>query len=122
MINQPVAVPSKKRRKKKSNDLMESTLSVMREELERVESKLRGVERELAAQENLHSKLERRANAAEEVAEVMLNAVRILAKAIPPDTAQGRKVRQDARLLLEEKKITPPSTLGSSRNRGKKHS
>lgn len=120
-FNQPVILPAKKKRKKSEN-LVDTTLSVLRGEVERLESKLRGVERELAAQENLHSKLERRANSAEESAEVLLEAVRVLAKAIPPDTAQGRRVRQEARVLLEAKKITPPSSLGSSRNRPKKRS
>lgn len=111
-----------KPKKKKRHDLAETTLAVLRNELENVESKLRAAETSLAARENNHHRLERRANAAEEHAETLFEAVRVLSKAIPPDTAQGRKVRQDARVLLEKCKITPPSSLGSSRNRGKKRS
>ena len=111
-----------KAKKKKRHDLVETTLTVLRNELENVESKLRATETSLAAKENNQHRLERRANSAEEQVEALFDAVRVLAKAIPPDTALGRKVRQEARVLLEARKITPPSTLGSSRNRGKKRS
>ena len=119
MSGQPV-LPQSARPKKKVKTLEESTLAVMRGELNRLESKVRSTEQNLAAKENEHSRLERRANSAEAEAEALFNAVRVLASAIPSTTAQGRKVRQEARVILEKKGITPPSSLGSSRNRGKK--
>lgn len=102
---------------KKSTTLSEVTLSVQRKRINELESELLSVRRSLAEHENKHHGLERRAVSAEENSEALFNAVRILADVIPPDTAQGRRARQEARVLLEAKKITPPSTLGSSRAR-----
>ena len=119
MTSKPVATQDAKRRRK-VRTLEESTLSVMRAEISRLESRVRSAEQNLASNENEHTRLERRASSAEEAAETLFNAIRVLASAIPSTTAQGRKVRQEARVILERKKITPPSSLGSSRNRGKK--
>jgi hypothetical protein len=113
---------AKKPRKKKTQTFVDTAMGVVRAELERTESRLWSTERDLAARENEHARLERRTNAAEAEATALLDAIRILASGIPPDTAQGRRIRQEARQLLESKKISPPSTLGSSRNRGKKRS
>jgi hypothetical protein len=111
---------SKKRKREQS--LQDTTITVLKNEIERLETKLTSAERALAEKENLHLRLERRVTSAENQAEAMFDAVRILAKAVPSDTALGRRVRQEARVRLEDGKITPPSTLGSSRNRPKKSS
>lgn len=97
-------------------------ISTLRAELEKVGSSLRAAERCLAEKENDQLRLERRVTSSEAQAEVMFDTIRILAKAIPPDTATGRRVRQEARTHLEAHKITPPSSLGSSRNRPRKGS
>lgn len=109
---------TKTNKKRKSGDtLHETIISTQRKEIERLESKIRGNEQTIRTLENNQARLERRAVASEDDAEALLNATRVLAAVIPPDTAQGRKVRQEARQLLEKRKISPPSTLGSSRNR-----
>lgn len=104
-------------RRPKTQNLVEVTLTLLRKKLEEAEHKLKAAETALAARENEHLKLERRANSAEAQMEACFNAIRILASVIPPMTAQGRKVRAEARQALEEHKVTPPSTLGSSRDR-----
>ncbi len=106
-----------KPKKPKNTALVDVTLEVQRNKIRELESDLVAARRHLAERENLHHGLERRAASAEASSEALFNAVRILADVIPPDTARGRKARQEARVLLEEKKITPPSTLGSSRVR-----
>lgn len=95
---------------------------VLKNEIDRLETRLRSVEKGLAEKENEHLRLERRATSAEGQVEAMFDAVRILAKAVPSETALGRRVRQEARVRLEAQKITPPGTLGSSRNRPRKSS
>ena len=111
-----------KKRKKRDQSLQEVTIGVLRGEVERLESKLRAAERNLAEKENEHLSLERRANSAEAQVEAMFDSIRILAASIPPDTAVGRKARQEARVKLEALNITPPSSLGSSRNRPRRRS
>lgn len=51
--------------------------------------------------------------------DALLEAVSILADSISSARREGRKVRAEARRLLESRGILPPSTLGSSRNRPK---
>ncbi len=112
--------PAAARKKKKVSTLSETTIKTLNARLDTVESDLRVMARLLATTENMYNKTLRKVTAADDDAEALLNAVRILAAEIPSNTGVGRKVRGRARLLLEARKIPPPSTLGASRKRHNK--
>ncbi len=65
--------------------------------------------------ENANLKHKMRVVHAEEDREALYDAVRVLASAVSNDTAIGRRARQEARKILETRRIQPPSALGASR-------
>lgn len=113
------AKKSSSKPKKKPQTLQSVTISVLQRQLKKTEEEVRSLSLSLANKEDAQARLERRANAAEDDAEAMLGAIRVLASGVPWTTATGRRVRSEARDLLVSRKITPPSTLGSPRKRAK---
>jgi hypothetical protein len=98
-------------------DLKGTAVVVLRSKLAELESEVRALKVSLAFHENWYLRLEREKTAADDHAEVLFNACRILAGALSNSTSAGRRAREEARELLESNKIHPPSTLGSSRAR-----
>lgn len=106
-------------RPKKAKTLQSVTITILQNQLKNAEVEVSALQRALANKENVQARLERRMNAAEEDAEVLLKAIRALASGITATTATGRRVRSEARDLLSSRKIMPPSTLGLPRKRAK---
>jgi len=100
---------------KKQKTLATEVTAVLRTKVHEMESQLNRYKTLQAQAENENFKLARRVNSAEQQSEVLLNAVRMLAEAVPNTTASGRTARAKARSLLELHKIRPPHTLGSTR-------
>lgn len=98
-------------------DLKGTAVVVLRSKVAELETEINALKVNLAFHENQHLKLERGKTSAEEHAEILFNACRILADAVTNSTSAGRRAREEARELMESNKIRPPSTLGSSRSR-----
>lgn len=92
-------------------------MEVQRGKIQELERQLVLESTRLGAAERAKFKYETRAIAAEENADVLFEAIRILATRVENTTVADRKAREEARKLLEDKKIHPPSSLGSSRER-----
>lgn len=73
------------------------------------------LERQVRALEKNELKHTTRADAAEEKMVTLGEVLRVLAAGVGADTAVGKKVRAEARSILERAGIKPPGTLGSSR-------
>lgn len=102
----------KRRREKGLKDEMLEVLREKNAELRKANTSLQSA---LTRTENDRLRQTARAQKAEEDREALYDAVRVLSASMPNTTSQGRKARHDARKLLEQNKIPPPSTLGSSR-------
>jgi hypothetical protein len=113
------ADPVKPAKKKRKRTLPEETIKILNTRLDWVEKDLKKKEAALAAAENAYYRVLRGVTAADDDAEALMNAVRVLAAEVPSNTAPCRKARAAARQFLEARKIPPPSTLGASRNRPK---
>ena len=100
-------------------DLKSAVVFVLKKKLTEAEAQVNALKTQLAFHENTHLKLERHKAAAENQAEILFNACRILASAVDNTTSVGRRAREEARELLESNKLRPPGALGSSRSRGK---
>jgi uncharacterized Rmd1/YagE family protein len=92
--------------RKDPNRILREMVEILRKENQQLEHQVRVSER--AAQ---------RIEMFEAAIDNAMLAVRILAKAVSPKTAVGKKARADARQLLEERGLRPPGTLGSSRTK-----
>ena len=103
--------------KAKKSKLKKEILDVLRDRCKEMELKISRYTSERAFHENERLKIRRAQTSAEADAEALLNAVRVLSAEVPSDKAAGRKSREDARKLLESRKIRPPHTLGVSRRR-----
>ncbi len=94
-------------------------MSSLRKENRELEMRNRGLLSQLARLENNRLKHEQRTIVAEDARESLFDAVRVLAEQVSKKTARGKRARQRARLLLESRSISPPATLGGSRDRNK---
>jgi hypothetical protein len=99
------------------NKLFEETLTTLRVENKKLHSKNIALLTELKHHENNRLKWESRYTVAEDRQEALYDAIRVLAEQVSNRSANGRKAREAARKILEAKKISPPVTLGSSRQR-----
>lgn len=104
----------------KKTKLKKAILDTLREKNRKLETRANSTEVRIRQLENEHAKILRAQHAAEADAEALLDAVRALSSEVSSDTAFGRRVREEARKLLESRKIQPPHTLGASRNRKSK--
>lgn len=102
---------------KKPALLATEVMEVQRKKIQELERDLAFESTRLGAAERIKFKYETRAIAAEASADALFEAVRILATRVENTTVADRKAREAARKLLEDKKIHPPSSLGSSRER-----
>lgn len=108
MKAEPRALGSKPRMN--PNRILREMVEILRKENIELETKVRAMEKHHL----LHGI---RSEAAEARMLVMSEAVRVLARAVSADTAIGKKVRAEARAILEQAGLKPPGTLGSSRER-----
>jgi len=108
--------PTKKKRKR---TLPEETIKMLNRRLDLVEKDLKKKQQLLAATENSYNRVLRGVTAAEDDAEALMDAVRVLAEQVTSTTSPGRKARQAARTILATRRIPPPSTLGTPRKRSK---
>ena len=111
------AKPDDKTAKPKKDKLQAEIINAQREHLRENDKTIHSLKKEVAVLENGFARVSRRVTAAEDEAEALLSAVRVLAEEIPRNTTDGKKVRATARKLLEKQKIRPPHTHGSSRNK-----
>lgn len=112
--------PSKAKKKPQTNTLLAEANTMLRIENRRLIIDLRRAKAVVAAAENQFLNISRVAFTAEIDREVLYDALRVLAENVDNKTAAGRNARQLARTMLEDKKIKPPSTLGTSRKRPNK--
>jgi len=102
---------------KKTPALLTEVIEVQRKKISELEKELAFEQMKLGAAERTKFKYETRAIAAEASADTLFEAVRVLATRVDNVTVADRKAREAARKLLEARKIGPPSSLGSSRER-----
>jgi cell division septum initiation protein DivIVA len=102
------------------HSLRDNAFGVLRKRVQDYETQLLSLRKRVAQLENEEARINRRVVSAEADAEVLLEAVRVLAYQTPRETAGGSRARADARKLLESRKITPPHSLGASRQRVKR--
>jgi hypothetical protein len=100
--------------------VIKDVMAILREKNLEMSKQLRILEAKLASSENEQAKLLRTSVAATADAEALLGAVRVLSDMVESKTSPGRKARQDARQLIEQRGMQPPYTLGSSRVRHSK--
>jgi ribosomal protein L19E len=105
--------------RRKSKDLKTQTIEMLRRKLRASEEERISVKARLRECENALGKFSRTAKAAEDELEAWMDAVRVLAEQVSNTTGAGRRARVEARQILEAKKIRPPHSLGTSRNRKK---
>lgn len=115
MVTKPKAMPANA--KPKDSKLKKEMLEVLRGRNASLEFELKSLRPVLAAHENAKLKLQRVAAAAEADAEALFDAIRVLAAQVGSGDRPSRNAREEARSLLESRKITPPHTLGASRKR-----
>lgn len=106
-------------RKAPKKTLHEETIQLLREENERLERDLRLLRARVLTHDKKEAVRAREVRAATEDADVLFEAVSLLAQVVTNTRREERDMRERVRKLLEEHKIPPPSTLGSSRNRKK---
>lgn len=111
---------AKKKAKKTEQTLQAVTVKVLSDRVGELDQELNRMKELLAASENLHYRQKREQVAAVDDAEMLMNAIRILAAEVPSQTGPGRRARKAARDLLTARRIPYPSTLGAPRNRPKK--
>ena len=104
----------------KKAKLATELLQVLREKNRELEKQVRSATMSLHEAENNALVQESRANSAEKAITNLYSAVRVLADEVGNNTAQGRRVRHEARILLEQVKLTPPASLGKTRTVTKK--
>jgi hypothetical protein len=97
-------------------------LQLMKEERDQLAREVSTLRLRALQHDKKEARLLREARSATDEAEVLLEAVTTLARAVSNETRSGREVREQARRLLEDHGIPPPVTLGSSRSRRKKKS
>lgn len=110
-----VTTPAKKRPK-----LAGEIIDIYKEDIASLTEKVKVLERKVLAHDKQKAVLERAARSATADADALLEAVSVLAGGISSDRKEGRRVRAAARKLLESRRVTPPSTLGSSRKRARR--
>lgn len=106
--------------RRRGKKLAEEMVLVLRVKIKELSDKISALSTHVRSMENSKFLHTERADVAESKAITMYDAIRILAAEVPNNLARGRAIRQQVRAMLEENKISPPGTLGSSRNRAKK--
>ena len=117
-----MAVKKKAARRPRRSKLDVEVIDVLRDKNRELTKELASVNNQLIAEERAAVILQRRAVAAEREAVVLMDALRALATGAPNTTWAGREARKNARKVLEAACVRPPSTLGHSREKGKKKS
>jgi seryl-tRNA synthetase len=107
---------------KPKKDLSSEAIQLLKEERDDLEREVTALRLRCLAQDKKELKWARAVRAAEEDAEVLLEAVSELARVVTNSRREEREIRERVRKLLESHKIPPPTTLGSSRKRGKRGS
>lgn len=97
----------------------QQVMTSLRKENRELETKNRSLQAQVAKLENNRLKYEHRAVIAEQSREALFSAVRLLSDHVKNDTSKERRARERARRYLESAGITPPGTLGPSRERKK---
>lgn len=100
---------------RRARTLLEEVNDTLRERNRLLEAENSSVKKHLRTAENTMLIVESQMNSAVDTRQALYDAVRILAEQVDNKTAVGRRVRQEARKLLEGVKIRPPHALGSSR-------
>lgn len=113
----PLHVPSKTKKLKRT--LQDEAIDLLRKESDDLRRELRILRGLTLAHEKKEMILSRRANSAEEASEALLEAVSLFSRYVTGEKREGRKVREEARKILEDRGIPPPHTLGRSRERKK---
>ena len=108
-----------KLKKKPSKTLVGDAVDLLREEIAGLEKELSALRLKALAHDRKEAASARTARAAAEDADILLEVVSLFAQTITNEKREWRKVREQARKLLEDRGIPPPTTLGSSRNRRK---
>jgi len=97
--------------------LTDEAVDIYTAEIKELQSKVRALKQQVLTHDKKEASLLRAARSATEDADVLLEAVSVLADSISNTNREGRRVRAAARKLLETRGIKPPYSLGSSRNR-----
>ena len=101
--------------------IREDAIAVQREEIEELQGEVARLTNLLASTENRLVLEQSTSNGLRTDMETMMDVIRLLAGQLTNGLAAPRKARKDARRMLERRGITPPSTLGSSRERKSKY-
>lgn len=107
------------RNRGKSKTLVGDAVDLLREEIAGLEKELSALRLKALTHDRKEAASARIARAAVEDADALLAAVSLFAQTLTNEKREWRKVREQARKLLEDRGIPPPSTLGSSRPRRK---
>jgi hypothetical protein len=102
---------------KRKRMLADEAILVLRQKLKLNQQLLEQAQRRVRNHEFDMSAVEFARSAVFRGFEAVFHAVSILADRVKPKTVEDRAARMQARKLLEEAGIKPPSTLGSSRSR-----
>src|SRR5262245_39259433 len=108
----PKVVPKK--------SLPDEAIQLLKEQKEALEKEVTALRLRVLTHDKKELRWSRAVRAAEEDAEVLLEAVSLLSRVVTNSRREEREVREQVRKLLEDHKIPPPSTLGSSRRRSKR--
>jgi len=100
-----------------AKDAQQQMLAVVQQQNKELKARIKNLEGQLSSLENSALKAESRITKAEDDREALFAAVRALAVEVSVKTSAGIAARSFARKKLESRKITPPSTLGKSRQR-----
>lgn len=106
--------------KKKQKRLIDEVAEMLRDKNRQLELEVSALKTHLREAENNALRVESRVVRAEEERQALYDAVRVLAGQVSNTMASGRRARHEARKTLENHKIRPPSTLGSSRAQKRK--
>lgn len=105
---------------KPKGELQEEAIQLLKEERDALQQEVTALQIRILHLDKKVARQARAVRSAEVEAEVLLEAVSEFARTVTNDTRAGRDTRERVRKLLEANKIPPPSTLGSSRKRGKR--
>lgn len=106
-------------KKRKPNILEKEAIDILKEENDALQKELRALRLRVLTWDKKEMHWSREVRSATEDADVLLEVVSLFSRVITNEKREWRNVREEARKLLESKKIPPPAALGSSRNRKK---
>jgi hypothetical protein len=106
--------------KKPPQDIKDEALELLQADLVKAEKELSALRLRVLTHDKATMSWAREVRGAKEDAEALLEALSLICQTIDNSKREWRKIREQARKLLESRGIPPPSTLGSSRRREKR--